>query len=450
MKHIYLFLLFVSLSVLSLFAQEKAINLNVLSLEDAVSYSLTNSPSLNVQRLKEQQATEKLAQTKLDYLPTIYASSELRRNLIISATPIPASMINPSASKDELMYMRFNTPWNSGAGLNLTFDIFNPETFGRKSEQEKQVNISRLDTEIFKNDLQANVSQAYIDCVIAQTQLTSMIADSAYYGNLLKEATDLFARDKITLVDKNNSELNYNASLSRLSRAQTVLHNAKLALLFYLGEETNEEKLSELTLSDDISSLYAKMLTNHTSLAQGASLSQSRQAELVSLSELRMKNAALKYAPTLSLSGYYGANYFGHELNLGNTDRWFGTSYLGLSLRIPITRSLSTAKEVSQLRLQEQAERENLREMENQKANDISRVANQLETNKTNYSLKENNLALTKQNLAAKQLQFEKGYILESELFSEKMKQQNAMQEYLQAAYDVLSGYIELQRLVKN
>lgn len=444
MKKIYLTVLY-SLLFVSVFGQ----NLNSLSLDEAVAYALKHSPAINIKQLSEQEAEQKLSKTKLDYLPNIYATSDLRRNLIIPATPIPASMLNPSASEDELMYMRFNTPWNSGAGVNLSFDIFNPETFGRKSEQEKLLNISRYDTQISKNDLQANVSQAYIDCVIAQTQLDAMIADTAYYAALLEDANNLFAKEKLALVDKNNSEINYNASLSRLSQAKNVLHNAKLALLFYLGESADEEKIEELNLTDDISSLYTKMSAEGLS-ENRVSLSQSRQSELISLSEIRVKNAALKYAPTLSLSGYYGANYFGKELKLGNTDRWFGNSFLALSLRVPISRSLSTAKEVSQMRLQEQAERENMREMQNRRSADLSREIAQLESDKANYELKKSNLSLINQNLSAKQLQLQKGYILESEMFSEKMRQQNLFQEYLQAAYDVLSGYISLKRLMIN
>ncbi|MDO5522519.1 MAG: TolC family protein [Bacteroidia bacterium] len=449
MKKTYLLFLFLIASVLYVSGQEKTINLDALALEDAVEYSLIHSPAVNVQRLKEQQAEYKLSQTKLDYLPDIYATSDLRRNIIIPSTPIPASMIDPSAPEDELMYMRFNTPWSSGAGLNLAFDIFNPETIGRKSEQEKQLKISRMDSQIAENELRANVSQAYIDCAIAQTQLDAIAADTAYYAALLQEIENLYQREKVSLADKNNSEMNYNASLARFHQAKNILHNAKINLLLNLGEELSEEKLNRLHVSDDIQTLYAKMTSSRLMNGEN-SLSQSRQAELVSLSELRTKNAVLKYAPSLSLSGYYGANYFGKELKLSNTDKWFGNSFVALSLRIPISRSLSTAKEVSQLRMQEQIERENLRDLRNNRVGELSRELAQLEMYKNNYQLKQTNVKLMTENIAAKQLQLQKGYMLESEFASEKLREQNALQEYLQAAYDVLSAYINVEKLMKN
>lgn len=449
MKKTYsLFLLLIG-SVLFVSGQERSINLNALTIEEAVDYSLMHSPAVNVQRLKEQQAEYKLSQTKLDYLPEIYATSDFRRNIIVPSTPIPASMINPSAPKDELMYMRFNTPWSSGAGLNLAFDIFNPETIGRKSEQEKQLKISQFDSRIAENDLRANVSQAYIDCAIAQAQLDAITADTTYYAELFNEAKTLYKRENISLADKNNSEMNYNASLTRFHQAKNILHNTKINLLLNLGEELSEEKLNQLHLSDDIQLLYSKM-TSGSLMDDENSLSQSRQAELISLSELKTRNAVLKYAPSLSLSGYYGANYFGKELKLSNTDKWFGNSFVALSLRIPISQSLSTAKEVSQLRMQEQIERENLRDLQNNRVGELSRELAQLETFKNNYQLKQANLKLMSKNMAAKQLQLQKGYVLESEFASEKLREQNALQEYLQAAYDVLSAYINMEKLMKN
>lgn len=446
MKKIY----FLFLSVLlSLYAQSQEINIEALTLEDAVEYSTIHSPAVNIQRLKEQQEEIKLSQTKLDYLPDVYVTSDLRKNIIIPTTPIPATMINPSAPEGELMYMRFNTPWSSGAGLNLAFDIFNPEMIGRKSEQEKLLKISELGLQIAENELRANVTQAYIDCVIAQTQLNAIIADTTYYADLLQETETLYKREKVSLADKNNSEMNYNTSLTRFHQAKSIFHNAKINLLINLGEDVNASNLNRLRLADNIQTLYAKMNTAQL-INDDNSLSQSRQAELVSLSEIKTKNTVLKYAPSLSLSGYYGANYFGQNLNLGNSDKWFGNSFLSLSLRVPIMQSLSTSKEVSQLRMQEQIERENLRELQNSRVGELSRELTLLETYKNNYLLKQSNLKLMSENIAAKQLQLEKEYILTSEFSSEKLREQNALQEYLQAAYDVLNAYIKVEKLMKN
>lgn len=446
----HLFYLISLLVVSPAFGQEKEINLRSLSLEEAVNYSLNNSPKLTVQRLKEQQAEYKLSQTKLDYLPTIYVSSGVQRNIVIPSTPIPASMINPQAAEDELLYMKFNTPWNSSVGLNLTFDLFNPQTIGRKSEQQKELLISQFDSRIAENMRKSDVSQAYVDCVIAQEQMDVVTNDTVYHGVLFREAEKLYQREKVSRVEMNNTLINYNASLVRFHQAKKILYESKVNLLLNLGEILVEENVEELHLSDNIQSLYDKMVDSSNMETNRTPLSSLRQNELISLSEIKYKNAKLKYAPTLSFSGFYGANYYDKKLNLGNSDRWFGNSFVALSLRIPISQSLTTAKEVSQLRIQEQIERENSRDLDNNRTGELSRELSQLEACKNNYQLKLTNLKLMNENIAAMRLQLQKGYILESEFFSEQLREQKASQEYLQAAYDVLSTYINVEKLMKN
>ena len=212
--------------------------------------------------------------------------------------------------------------------------------------QEKELNISRLDSRISENELRASVAQAYVDCAIARAQLEALAADTVYYASLFREAADRYRREKISLAERNSAEINYNTSLARFHQAKNILHNANVALLLQMGLEADEDNLNRIWLTDDIESLYLKMAELEP-VNDVAPLSHLRQAEQVSLSEIRTRSAVLKYAPSLSLTGYYGANYFGRELKPGDPDRWFGNSFLALSLRVPISRSLSTAKEVS-------------------------------------------------------------------------------------------------------
>jgi len=425
-----------------------------LSLEKALDYAFVHSPSLSAQRLKQQQAQQKLSQTKLDRLPNIYGSADLRHNLIIPYTPIPATIVNSGAPADETMYMRFSTPWTSGAGLNLSFDIFNPETAGLVLEQKQQLKITEYDQQLSENKLKANLSLAYAECVIAQSQLQSLAADTLYYRSLYDNAQNLYVREKITLVEKNNAQSAQNASVLRHLQAQNILQNAKTNLLLMMGAEISETTLNNLYLAEDISTLYKKMIsTTENSNDQALSfsgLNNLRGQEMVSLAANRVKFTSWKFAPTLSLTGFYGAGYYNNKLNLSNTDRWFGNSYVVLSLKVPLSRLLNTSKELSQIRIQEQIERENLRDQHNQHNKEQIDETSRFKTFRKEYELKTENLTLAKQNLVVAQAQFVKGYILESDLAAEQMKVSTAFQEYLQAVYNVFTSYITIEKLKKE
>lgn len=446
LKSQIIFLLFFFFSV-QLFSQQ--LRTEYLTFDAAIAYAVHHAPDLIVKRLLTQQQQEQLLETRLDALPDIYATSDLRRNLIIPTTPIPAHMIDPSAPGDEMMYMRFNTPWSSATGLNLSYDLFNPQQYGKTSEQKKELNISKIEAEIAENDIRAAVAQAYIDCVISGAQLQNIVVDTLYYAQLMVETEKQFQLGKISQAEKNQIEINYNTVQTRFLDAKSIYNDSKINLLLLIGVQIDNNVLSRLSLSEDIETLYRKLIENHV-FEEIPSLTYSKLTEQLSLSQLKTRNTKLQYLPSFTLSGFYGANYFGQKLHLTQTNRWFGNSFLALSLHIPIVQSLSTSKVVSQLRIQEMIDQENIRAFQNEQSSKISGELARFDHLIQNYKIKQKTNKLWNENLMARSAEKDKGYILESDFWNEKLQAQNAFQEYLQAAYELLSAYIRIEKLMKE
>ena len=438
-------------------AQEQVSSLvtDHLTLDAAVAYALKNSPELTAQRLKQEKDEQELSRIQRSQIPDLYLSGDIRRNLVIPSTPIPATLMNPAADPDQLLYMKFNTDWNSGVGINVSYEIFNPATFRQTSEQKLQNKISSYDTQISEAGIRAEVSQAYAACVISQDQRESMKSDTAFYYASLMEATDLYQQEKISLTDRNNAVIAYNTSIMQYRNAEKVLNSAKANLLYLMGVEVSAGNISTLHLQEDIPTLYAMMSSERVgnnaaspfsdSIAAGPSLA--RQIEVITLTKSRMRSAQLKYAPSLSLSGFYGSNYYGSSFDLGDGNLWHGNSYVAASLKIPLTRTFTTNKEISQLRLQEQIERENLREMQNRKSKEWLDALNQLTVSEKEYEMYRQNYELSAENIKASQAQLDKAYIQNKDYLDEQLKCRNAYQSFLQAAYNVFINTINLKKL---
>lgn len=426
--------------------QAQEVQLNNLTLNEAITYSLQHSPLHNIQKMKLEEARLQLEEAKLTHIPTVYASGDVRNNLIIPSTPVPAIILDPDASPDETIYMKFNTKWNATAGLNLSYDLFNPEKMGRVAEQKQQLKILEYDAQLSENDLRAKVAMAYAECVIAQEQLFALAADTAYYTRALLQAEDLYAKEKIALTEKNNAQTALNESLMRYLQGEKILSDTKSNLLYVMGEELSPENIRALRVTESINELYEKMECTFSPDA-AAHLSELRQNQVIALAGERVRFAALKYAPTVTLNGYYGTNFYNNEFKLFNSDLWRGNSYIGLSLKVPITQALSTSKEVSRLRMQETIERENLRDILQTREKDRWNEFSLLEVNRKNFRLSLENLEMSRQNLHAAGVQLEKGYILEKDFMEEQLKMQNARQNYMQAAFDVFSSYVAIEKL---
>ena len=122
-------------------------------MEGAIQRALAHSPALNVEKMKNEAPSIEVEESRLQHIPDIYLSGEMRRNLVIPATPVPAHVFDSSAKEGELMYLKFNTKYNSSAGINLRFDLFNPEKINQVAEKKHQQRIQKYDTEISEEDL---------------------------------------------------------------------------------------------------------------------------------------------------------------------------------------------------------------------------------------------------------------------------------------------------------
>jgi outer membrane protein len=452
-------LVFIFYGIKTISAQENAITipLEKISLDGAIAVSLKNSPDIIVQKIKQQKDEQELARIKTGRIPNIYLSGDLRRNIIIPSTPIPAIMMDPSASTDKVVFMKFNTDWNSGTGINLTYDIFNPATIKQTSEQRIQNKINGYESQITERELVSNVTMAYAECVIAQAQYEALKGDTAYYSKSLKDAYELYNKEKISLADKNEILISYNTSLMKFMQAGRILNSAKADLLYLLGVVVNEKNISELSTSDDIPTLYNKVIKSipvKGTLGSSDTLSKSirlaQQSEVISLAASRIKSSNLRYLPTVSLSGFYGTNFYGNNLSFTDNGVWHGNSYVALSLKIPLTQSITTTKEISQLKFQEQIEKENLRKMANQRNKELAEAEGQLIQYQKEYEINKKNYELSSQNLKASQSRFDKGYVMTKELLSDQLRCSNAYLSFLQAAYNVFTGSTNLEKIKVN
>src|SRR5690554_8105089 len=83
-KIIFISILFFSAST---FAQEADM---LFTLEETINYAIEHSPTLNIEKIKLEEANILIKESRLQYIPDIYLTGDIRRNLIIPATPVPA------------------------------------------------------------------------------------------------------------------------------------------------------------------------------------------------------------------------------------------------------------------------------------------------------------------------------------------------------------------------
>ena len=148
----------------------------------------------------------------------------------------------------------------------------------------------------------------------------------------------------------NKAILNHNNSLSDYVAVSSALTREKIYMSFLTGislETLLDGKFDFSPFSDDV----LKVSNTDPLLDSIPSVKSLRlRAELL---EQQQKSERMKHTPTIGFEGFLGANQYTDTFNPFLSDSWYGSSYLGLSLRFQIISGSSTKNRVNQLKLEE-------------------------------------------------------------------------------------------------
>ncbi len=403
-------------------------SLNIFAQDVSLEEVLRNSTNQNVIQADKQVEVEKIKlkiqQSKR--VPNIFGEANLQRNLIVPTTPVPAIAFNPNAADGEIMPLRFATNWTAKAGLQLSFDIFNPETEGNIREAKLRQQKALIDQKETKRTADNEIRNLYAQVVLAQNQYVVAKELLDNYLVTLEIMKLRYESGRISEIEMNNT-LKKVYELEQLEKeAQMVLLNKKIALLPYYNVDFNANFSTPIEeVLSGTKATYSKSNTESLEIDRA-------------LNELKIKNINMLAAPKLTLNGYLGSQFYNNQFRLFDTDYWFGTSYLNVALRLPITEAYERSLQKKQLKyentileskLLNSNSNDNIVEL--QRRNDIQILEDKVKNQERIVKLSDSNKAILK-------AQVEEGTVLVTEYNKELESYLDQMKKYWQAQYDLL------------
>jgi outer membrane protein TolC len=167
-----------------------------------------------------------------------------------------------------------------------------------------------------------------------------------------------------------------------------------------------------------------------------------------------MSAEKVKYLPKLALNGYLGADQFSNDLKPFQSNTWFGNSFVGLALRLPITIGENKLNKKSQFQSQIKSlnfqKEEELKESEKNKQTALQAISTLKEEAKSysmNVDLLKENVQLYNERLQAGQETYENVNLEEIEYQKEKQKLNNVNNKIWQQWLLVLKNAGMLDKL---
>ena len=415
-----------------------------LTLEQSQALAAEQHPLLAAGRMDEQMTREATAEARLKRLPLVYGDANLQRNLIIPVTPVPANAFDPSAPEGELLPLRFTTQWTSNAGINGSFDLFNPQKRGAIQEAKIQEELSRLENASTENDLVYEAGVAYLSALIAAEQVRLAIADTLTQSQVLTMSEEQFDEGRLLLSALNQVKSDRNKALNNLEEAQQIYANHMAQLLYAMGYAPEEEL--EIEFLDDLESLF-EVYQDHVEADTSNSIAYNRLLQNKALLTSQLQTERSSYLPSLTFNAYYGANYFDNSFGLLKSANWNGNSFVNFGLRLPISEGFERQRRISRFKLQQQADELRYEDERNKNRMDYLGAAREATRYAKSYERARENFLLAEENLRLAKEQFASGRLLIGELSLANYNYQLEKNNYLSVAYNFISSKLNMERL---
>ncbi len=388
--------------------------------------------SIQEKRLNREVQEEQLRIRKSERIPVIYGDVNLQRNLIIPTTPVPAIAFDPKADEGAILPLKFSTKWNSKAGIQLEWDLFNPTK--RSQRKEDQINLEKAKVSELqsKQEWKINATLAYASIVLATEQYKAALADSILYAEINNINKDRYEAGRLSSSEYIVSQQELLRKRINIHESWSILEEANLELGRYYPLErisvlkNNIEEIVSLTDSIGEENFDQQLISLDEQLAQ-----------------IQLEGIKRQALPSLSFNAYYGGQYFSNSFNIVNKNYWYGYSYANLGLKIPISAYFTNSASIRQAALNEKIFRNQLEETKESDAFDLKQKSSKIISQNKRIKSLEEIKDLAAQNKAEKLESYEAGRILLTEFNKANSEYLKSCQDLWQAKYDLLKITIE-------
>ena len=439
--HYILFLLITTVS----FSQEVP---QTLSFQEAIDYALENNRTAKNAHRDIQAAKQQKWETIASGLPQLSATIDYNHWLKQQVSLIPAEFFG--GNPGEFTEVAFGTKQTMNATATLNQKIFDGSYLVGLQSAKVFLEISKNAKE--KTDLE--VRKAVIDA----------------YGNvLLSEESIKILERNITVLDKNLYETTkiYENGLGEeesVEQLQITLSGIKSNLANTKRLKTLAYKMLNITLgidldaniqlTDNLNSLTSQNIVISL-LDADENIEQTidyKIAENDKVSkELLLKLEKSKAIPTLDafLNGGYSGNNENFRF-LKNSQEWFGSSLLGVSMKIPIFSSGMRSAATQRAKINLEKAEDDLTETEQKLKLQIANAKSEYKFAIEDYQNKEDNLGLAERIEQKNQTKFFEGISSSFDLRQAQTQLYTTQQELLQAMLDVINKKAALETVLNE
>lgn len=432
-------------STLGVFAQSSPANQTYnFSITDCVNYAYEHQNAVVNANLDVKSAEYKIKETIGQGLPQLSGVAQFQDYLKLPVTLVDASSFDPTVPKGQLVPFKFGLNFQSSTNLNLTQKIFDGNFLvGLKASKTYKELYQRSYTRS-KIEANVNVTKAYYQVLVSNEQIRLLDANINQLKQQLDQTTAQNKQGFVEKIDVDRITVQYNNLVSTRENTLRLLTLNYQVLKFQIGMPieyslTLSNKLEDIQLSNDVTNLTADTGFYHNRIEYNLLETQSK------LYQLDVKSKQSQFLPSLSAFGNLGTTFQNNSFGALYKAN-FPSSYIGLTLNVPIFSGFQRTYQVKQSKISVLKAQNDLINTQNS----LNLEASQAQISYTNGLQTLNNQKksreLAEEVLRVSKIKYQQGVGSSIEVTQAQTELENADNQYIQGLYDALVSKVDLDR----
>ena len=415
-----------------------------LSVDDAIALATKNNiavkTALTNVAIQEQDNKQLTSQA----LPTIAGTGATTDYFNIPVTLVPGEFFGQPAGT--YLPVAFQQKYIASGGFTLTQTLFDGTVFVGLKARQVAVDYYKKAVDMTVEDLTVQVYKTYYQLVVSKTQTQLQDSNINRAQKLLHDSRVMNENGFADKLDVDKAAVQLTNLETNKQNTLTAIVNGYLQLKFLIG----------IPAAD---SIVITTVFNESELKGGVPIDidysyknryDYQYLEIQKqLSEFDVRRYHAAYFPTLSLNGAYTKNALNNTYDLfSKSGTWYTTSYVGLSLNVPIFNGFSKDANLKKARLTSSLVSD---QIENLKLNINLQVASAknsfinaiqtMDSQKENMEVAESVYDQTKK-------KFESGFASNTDLSNTQQDLITAQSNYLNALYSAVLAKIDFLKAI--
>ena len=439
--------LFLLLAVLTSLARGQDLT-ESLTLEEAISFGLKNNSAIINADLEVQKAFKEKWKTIAIGLPQISAEANYQNFLERPVSLVPAEFFG--GNPGEFSELTFGTKQNLIGTVKLEQLIFDGSYLVGLEAVKVYLNISE---NLFKKttlEVKKLTVTTYTSVLLAEYNVSFLEKNIAKLKENLGEVHQLFKNGFEEEESVEQMRLTLSSTNSQLKYAKNFIKITEEILKFVIGYPLDQK----LVLSSSVEDIFseASLLTDKPDTINIFNNIDIQIAEnKMKSDELLFKLEKSKSLPKLVafINGAYSGN--SDEFTFTeNSQKWFGSSLVGVKLNIPIFSSLGRSANTQKAKITLEQAKIDLNEVQNRVQIEVNAALNDYQLAIENYFTEKENLRLAERIEKKNQTKYFEGMVSSFELRQAQLQLYTIQNSFLNSINVVITKKIELETLLNK